>query len=98
LENSAPAYAVTVKKPKFKKWNNEEQRNAHRNALTKIMDKVAQKERASSIHMIIDENNKAKRGTVEYLAGIIAAEHKKTITFEIARSKDNFACRPMTLY
>ena len=83
-------YAVTVKKPKFKKWNNEEQRNAHRNALSKLMHRIAEGENTLFIHMVLDENNKAKSGTVDFLRENTATGHGKTITSEIARSKNNF--------
>ena len=84
-------YAVTVRKPLFRKWNSEEQRNVHRTALFRLMNKIAEEETAANIHMIIDENNKAKSGTIEYLTVTVANKRKKNITSEIKRSNGSFA-------
>jgi hypothetical protein len=83
-------YAVTVTKPRFRSWDSREQRDVHRNALSKLVGRIAGKEGAASIRMIIDENTKAKEGAVREITDRVATVKKKSLTAEIRRSKDSF--------
>jgi len=82
-------YAVTVRKPRFHKWDKTTQKDVHRNALQKLMKKVAEGEGAPRIHMIIDESSKAKAGTVDRIRNEVADKRKKELTLEIMSSANS---------
>lgn len=85
-------YAVTVEIPPDElKWDEGEQADVHQEALATLMDRISVKEKVQSIHMIIDENNKAKQGKVDEILSEANRKSKKTITADIKRSEETFS-------
>jgi hypothetical protein len=80
-------YSVTTTKPTCHKWSKKEDRNVHRNSVKRIIEDVLNDEK-SDLYLLIDYNNKAKRGTIDRIIKIIS--DGRNITYEMPNSEESY--------
>ena|GEM_PF-2607446 len=83
-------YVVTIRKPMLLKWTTGEKKNVHLNGVDKLIRSIIKTEKATMLHIILDDTGMVSKGSIEFILTKVSVETGQIITYEILDSRSCF--------